>query len=417
MFDAVTRSCTIRLDRLSSASLVAVLSACGGLVDGGSNADFTVRDSAGVRIVEYDGMPAATHSITLSEPLYRHGHREGDYQFTLPWDGALRPDGSAVIADLMNSEVVVIDPDGAFHSVLAAEGQGPGEVRRGARVHVFGQDAIYVHDAGNRRVMVFENGVVTDMEPVTAGMLSMAGVDTRRRVLMIPVGYMPDFSGPWLQGPMIRFDMESAALDTLGTYDWIPSRREAPPDNPHGPSGHATVSGGMFVHGRTDLAELVWRDEDGGVRQITRWLAQPEYPTDAHWDALVEALRVEYSSMPGRTPEQLDEMMERTLGRLVVYPDVPLPLYMNLVGDRDGGVWLGEYVTNFATRIPVPSYELVGADGVWIGTLESPSDFRVIDVAGDRVLAIVKDEFDVESIAVYELIFTAIGSDSELDAP
>ena len=76
-------SVAAELQRLGSVALVVAFSACGGSGESGLAADFTVRDSAGVRIVEYEGTPAPTHSIALSEPLYRHGYREGDYLFTL----------------------------------------------------------------------------------------------------------------------------------------------------------------------------------------------------------------------------------------------------------------------------------------------------------------------------------------------
>ena len=200
----------------AAAALVVVLSACGGPGQTGLEADFTVRDSAGIRIVEYDGTPTPTHSITLSGPLYRHGHREGDYLFTLPRTGALQLDGSAVIGDMMNSEIVVTGSDGALRSILASEGQGPNEVLRGMEIRVLAQDTVVVHDHGNRRVTVFENGDVDRSVPIRASRIRMSGVDAEGRVLF-------ERTGSDLQGPLMRFDMEADVYDTVGVYDHAPS--------------------------------------------------------------------------------------------------------------------------------------------------------------------------------------------------
>ena len=81
--------------------------------------------------------------------------------------------------------------------------------------------------------------------------------------------------------------------------------------------------------------------------------------------------------------------------------DEPLPLYGNIQGDDEGGVWLGEYRGGLGGD---PSrYDVVSSEGEWLGTLELPPRFRVLDIAGSRVLGVLKDELDVESVAVYEI--------------
>ena len=162
------------------------------------------------------------------------------------------------------------------------------------------------------------------------------------------------------------------------------------------------MAGGRFVHGRTDLPELVWRETDGAIRQIVRWKPQRSYPTDAHWDAFVDGVRREYGFFMSADEAELS--VQRSLERIEINEDKPVPLYMQLHGDRDGGLWLATYVS--AASLPfmsVPSYDVVDPDGVWLGKLEVPPGFMLLDVAGDRLLGVVKGEFDVESIAVYQL--------------
>ena len=122
----------------------------------------SVWDSAGIRIVEYDGVPASAGTVSLSpEPIYRHGTEPDHYLFQLIWLGALQPDGSAIIVDAGSQDLVRIDFGGDSYSILARNGEGPNEVRRVVGVFVLGQDTILVEDDGNARFAVFESGTVT----------------------------------------------------------------------------------------------------------------------------------------------------------------------------------------------------------------------------------------------------------------
>ena len=61
------------------------------------------------------------------------------------------------------------------------------------------------------------------------------------------------------------------------------------------------------------------------------------------------------------------------------------------------------------TRWPSP-YIVISSDGEWLGTVEAPLRFRILDVAGGLVFGVELDEMDVESVVVYELI--SLGSNS-----
>jgi hypothetical protein len=388
------------LTRIACAAILIATAACESRVTPATAGGYSVRDSSGVRIVEYEGQPAPTHSITLTE-LFRHGDREGDYLFSVPFSGGLQPDGSVVVGDARNSEVVVIGSDGTLLSILATEGQGPGEVRPGMAIRVLGQDVVLVRDPLNRRVTVFENGVPRSVRDEGVR-IDLRGVDAQERVLLASDQVLPDATGtPWIQGSLIRFDVRSATYDTVGTFDWL--KRGGWNDSPYWADGRAAVSGGTFVHGRTDQPELVWRNADGAVRQITRWRPTRVYPSEANWEELLEAVRSELL-MARRGPEWVEENLQLITGRYVVDRDQPLPLYRVLRGDRDGGLWLGAYTPGLDPRFVLPArYDLVDPEGIWLGTLESPPGFKVLDVSGDRVLGVVRDDFDVETIAVYEL--------------
>ena len=82
-----------------------------------------IDDSAGVRIVSYEGTPTADATFLFPvEPPYCHGANPGDYAFQGLHVGRLLPDGSAVVSDAWNAELVAFGQDGTTHQVLATEG-------------------------------------------------------------------------------------------------------------------------------------------------------------------------------------------------------------------------------------------------------------------------------------------------------
>ena len=59
-----------------------------------------IEDSAGVRIVTYEGTPTGETAFRFAaEPHYRHGGNAGDYSFQGIGSGRLFPDGGAVVYD------------------------------------------------------------------------------------------------------------------------------------------------------------------------------------------------------------------------------------------------------------------------------------------------------------------------------
>ena len=99
--------------------LTPLLPACA--ADALSDAEATVRDSAGVRIVEHPGTLAET-PIAL-ELVWEHGQRADDYAFQYVFLGALQPGGGAIVADGGNAEIVSIGADGV------GRGSSPGAER------------------------------------------------------------------------------------------------------------------------------------------------------------------------------------------------------------------------------------------------------------------------------------------------
>ena len=141
------------------------LAGCGG--DGAPDVGPLVRDSAGVRIVEYAGVPDMEPALAVSpEPLYRHGGRAGDYAFGLIGRGRLFSDGSSALSDDANSEIVLVTPGGAGYSVAASAGEGPGEVGYVLGMFTRGQDSLLVLDRRNSSFSLFVDGSLALTESI-----------------------------------------------------------------------------------------------------------------------------------------------------------------------------------------------------------------------------------------------------------
>ena len=80
----------------------------------------------------------------------------------------------------------------------------------------------------------------------------------------------------------------------------------------------------------------------------------------------------------------------------------PLPLFGSPFADADGNVWLPSY------RLAYPEegspYIVISSEGEWLGRVEAPPRLRILDVAGGLVLGVLRDEMDVESVVVYEMV-------------
>ena len=369
-----------------------------------------IEDSAGVRIVEYDGTPEVPTLTLAEEPVYTHGTREGDYTFqnidAADLSGVLYPDGSAVIADWGNQEVVRIDPQGRASELIARSGEGPGEYGgRSPRLIAGGQDTLLAQDTWNRRVLHYAGASLMSTvrlpgsDDGTGSLLH--GLDGDGHLLMTssrPSRRRESTDGRWITGQMFRVDLASRTADTVASYDQLPPEPAVRTNIPlfqYG--GLVSTAGGEFVFGRTDRPELVWRRSDGTIRQIMRWHPEPVYTTAEAWEQWIACMR----DASCRTPEMTEAMVEQSLGRFEFVGDEPEPLFGRIFSDEQGRIWLQNWT---AYCYKTPSYTVIAPDGTWLGAFEPPAGFALLATAGGRVLGVETDEMEVESVAVYEVM-------------
>ena len=215
---------------------------------------------------------------------------------------------------------------------------------------------------------------------------------------------MSGFEDEWLPGHMARLDMETGAVDTVASYDLM---SRPPPGlrwNPIGAAGWITVSDGQFVYTRSDRPEVTWRLSDGTVTQIVRWQAEPAPLTEEMLQGIEAGLRASNQmANPGAAAADIDRMTDNDMSVYRAVIGGPMPLFTTTFADAEGRVWLPSYRPGDSSE-GVPSYTVISADGEWLGTVEAPPRFRILDVAHGLVLGVQLDEMDVENVVVYELV-------------
>ena len=382
-----------------------LFAACQGDPQPTTDIPIQVEDSAGVRIVEYTGTPVADAPFRFSAaPLYRHGANPGDYAFQRIDAGRLFPDGSAVVSDGGNTELVLLSQDGATHELLAGPGEGPGDVGNVSAVFVLGQDTVLAVDSQLRRLTVFAGGLVARMVDIRhLYPLGVRGTGSSGQLLTAGGMFRSDFDEEWLPAHMARFDMDTGTLDTVASYDLASRAPSGLRWDPIGASGSVTVADGRFVYTRSDRPEITWRRPDGTVTQIVRWQAAQAPLTEELLEGL-EAGRREgnRTANPGAPDTVIDRMTANNMANYRARIGGLMPFFNIPFGDADGRVWLPSYGPG-RVRDGAPYYIVFSADGEWLGRVEASPEFRILDVAGGLVLGVLRDEMDVQIVAVYEL--------------
>ncbi|MCY3565458.1 MAG: hypothetical protein OXH27_04680 [Gammaproteobacteria bacterium] len=364
-----------------------------------------VRDSAGVRIVEYAGTPVVSASFRFpAQPRYRHGANPGDYTFQGIDPGAILPDGRVAISDVFNRELVVLSPDGASHEVLAGPGEGPGQVGYVGAVYAPGQDTVLAADRNLGRVTVFAGGSVERTVDIRSAYgLGVLGIGSSGRLLMATSSFLSGFEEPWLRGHMARFDMDTGALDTVASYDFASRPPPGMRWDPIGAFGRVALAAGQFVYTRSDIPEITWRRPDGTITQIVRWQAEAAPLTEELLEGIETGLRAGIRmANPGAAAAAIDRMTDENMAVYRARIGGPMPLFGSPFGDSKGRVWLPSWRPG-AAREGASHYTVISADGEWLGTVEAPPGLRILDAAHGLVLGIQRDIMDVESAVVYEL--------------
>ncbi len=396
-------------------TLSPMLAACGSESEASVSA--TVRDSAGVRIIE-NSKPQWGSEATwrfADAPSLDIGVFEGDPEYQLfRVRGAVRlSDGRIVVANSGTHELRYFGADGTYEQATGSEGGGPGEFKRISVLRRSAGDSVITYDSSNRRVSLFDpagefarsftveasQGFAFFRERLSDGTFVMSsmefgsgGRDGRFRD-----------TATW-----VRHAAEGGVLDTIHRFADMEMFMRQSDGNvmimgvPFGRSTLAAARGTHLLIGTGETFEIREYDETGALVGIIRSLRDPIPLTDADIDHYI---RTDID----RTEEE-NRSEARKTWKDFPFPDLMMP-YANFRMDSAGNLWIevhADAAARTASQYERASYaaqwHVFDPDGQWLGVVEAPAGFRPTDIGADYVLGTWLDELDVEHVQMYELV-------------
>ena len=412
------------MSRVSCTTMVlisGVLTSCSNGED--SAGTFTVVDSAGVKVVQYQtGDIQQAGRIRLSRtPSLEIGSVDDEatmlYNVT---DAARVMDGAIAIANSGTGEIRLYDPSGGLLHSLGGLGAGPGEFRRLAAIDTSSDGRLLAYDGDLGRVYAFDLTSGALIETVnlelSPGLYSLGGL---RRAL--PIGWFQDgtFVGYYevLLGEAVSnrdgwerrqymahihfFDdgesgksrVSSRGRQSMVRTSWTGDGRVRMGGFriPFLPSLAVATDGEHVAFGNTQDYEIRVLDRSGTLVRIVRRVQEPSL--------LSEDLRQAWISSELADVEVGSELVARRSE----YEQIPLsdtdtvPAFESLLVQEGGRLWIKE-------ATPLEQWSVIDLGGGPLGAVGMPMGFRPTEIGTDYVLGVWTDALGVEYVQLYDLV-------------
>jgi hypothetical protein len=154
----------------------------------------------------------------------------------------------------------------------------------------------------------------------------------------------------------------------------------------------ATGGDGLWIgYGGTPHVALV--DPLGDTIRTVVWSATPVAIGDAEINADIER-RAQASPMPG---------MAREMFRQFPYAD-RLPHFDRMLSDDRGQLWIRKAPLPGGAGGNMHTWMIFGTDGALVAQADTPVQYAVLAIAGDRVLARVRNDSGEEGVGAWPLM-------------
>ncbi|MEZ4416717.1 MAG: 6-bladed beta-propeller [Gemmatimonadota bacterium] len=371
----------------------------------------SIQDSAGVEVVD-NHTPEwtdATRWHVAPGASLRLGSAGGpvETQFS-EVVGALRtPEGLLFVADGASRQIRVFDRAGALHAVVGGAGDGPGEFRSLSALGVMEGKGVWAYDFLARRFtwLSLEAELLgTTTLPAEPPVLSAVGVLEGREPVLRQVWAATILAGAATAGfrrdpvAWVRFDASAVTVDTLGVF---PGREVTLTSDagrlvmnlpPFVHTSEGAVRGTRIVVGTQDSLRFEELDRGGA---LTRQIRLPT-PSLAVTPAALEAeLDRGVATVP---PEQ---RTARRAALAALEHAASQPAHARLLFDAEGNLWIEPFGLPVEGSAP---WSVVDRTGRWLGRIDLPGGFRMLDAGAGELIGVERDAFDVEEVVVYPLV-------------
>jgi len=360
----------------------------------------TVRDSAGITIVETSRVAVPRTAFTLSAtPAVQVTGRNDvlEYLFSPNVAAVSRlSDGRIVVGDQWSFNVRVFGTDGRYQRTFGSMGAGPGQLAPITRIFILPADTIAVVDG---RINLFTpDGKFIRVESMgVRGMTTLARLPdgdwiSRRgtgkdsvRVFRVPrtaTGASPSDTGLRLA----VYDPRDTSLHASGAY--LPSALGTTPFLPW-PVIAGLPNGFLMGDGKT--FEILEYSTNGRLRRIIRRDMDLTL-TDEDKAHFREG---ELAGKEGKARDAVEIRLGTT-----VFPKT-IPAFQRILVDPSGRIWAQSHAR--AYHVPL-EWTVFDRDGKMLGVVQNPVGFRIFEVGTDYVLGRLRDAKGQAHIQLYSLI-------------
>ena len=410
-----------RLPPLLLTPLIAVLAFLGSLGCGspeGRGPQTEVRDSAGITIVENFGElgPDGGGWIVASEPTLSIGTFQGDPIYQLfQVEGARRlQDGRIAVANAGSGEIRVFDSEGRFQAAHGRKGEGPGEFESPTLVGTLGGDTLVVVDDQLRRISLVhpQEGFLesTRVSDDLGGGAYPQGMFADRTVVMGGGFYFSSAGGIELSSGFSRrvtnyqsADLDGELVTDFGEFPGSEFFMQVQDQGggsismmarliPFGKHAMHTVGPERFYYASGDHWEIQAFDPAGELQRIIR-LARDPMPVRS------EDLEAQIQEEISQSDDASEAPGIRAGFEEMPVPEV-MPAFAGLHADVLGYLWVEVY------RRPgddTPAFDILDPDGALVGHATLPPGSEVLEIGRDYILALQRDELEVEYLRVFSL--------------
>jgi len=354
--------------------------------------------------------------MVTPEPTLSIGTFQGDSIYQLfQVEGAKRlQDGRIAVANSGSGEIRIFDGEGRFLVAHGRKGEGPGEFERPALVGVLSGDTLVVVDNQLRRISLvhpeegflesirisddlgggaYPRGMLADRTVVmgggfyfsSAGTVQLSSGFSRRPTNYQSAGLNGELVTDFGEFPGSEFFMQVQSQS--GGAISMSARLI-----PFGKHAMQAVGPNRFYYASGDLWEIQAYDSAGDLRRLIRLAPDPVPVRSEDLEAQIRD-EIAEASDPSQAPEIRAGFEEMPV------PDF-MPAFAGLHADVGGYLWVERY------RRPgddTPVFDILDPDGALVGRISLSPGLEILEIGDDYVLALFRDELEVEYLKLFSL--------------
>jgi hypothetical protein len=369
----------------------------------------TVRDSAGIRIVEnpLEALGTAPQWRLSSTPTLQLGQLDGpDPYLFFDVTGAVWLQGLLWVLNRGTSELRAYRLDGTHALTTGRQGEGPGEFTNPLNLVVVAPDTLLIWDFRTHRISYLgADGTFLRSVSVLGNFTNpelVSAFDDGSFLFYDPSPFFPT-TGGIEEAPifLVRFAPDGRPADSLGVFPGGQMKKiDAPPGITFVAFSPVTrVAGGRkgFWVGVGEDLEIQERNPFGETIQIVRW----EVPDRSVRQEHVDAFKSDRLGSTGS--EEARERFRRMIEEAPVADR--FPALDRLILDRVGRVWVRRF--RRPTEDESDEWIIFDATGTLTARIHTPLDLQIHDIGEDYLLGETTGDFDEEYILLFEIVRSA----------